>query len=250
MHARLLGSGGWLPTPVRETACVYLRDGADVLLLDSGSGAGRLVTDPDLLEGVERLFVVLTHFHLDHTIGLIALPALSYVPDRELWAPGRLLADTDAGELVHRLLGPPFLAASADVTASLTTAVHELEHSATIGPFELELRVQPLHPGRSVAIRVGDDLVYCTDTAYDTENVAFASGAKLLLHEAFHPGDTTNDPMHSASGEAARIAEAAGVDRLVLVHVAPSHTDDDGLIEAAAERFPATGVGTDLLRLL
>jgi len=28
------------------------------------------------------------------------------------------------------------------------------------------------------------------------------------------------------------------------------HTDDDGLLEAAAERFPATGVGTDLLRLL
>jgi len=250
MHARLLGSGGWLPTPVRETASVYLREGNDVLLLDAGSGAGRLITQPDLLEGVERLFVVLTHFHLDHTIGLIALPALTHVPDRELWAPGRLLADTDAGELVHRLLGPPFLAPTGEVTANLTTAVHELEPSAHIGPFELELRIQPRHPGRSVAIRVGDELAYCTDTAYDPDNAAFVRGARLLLHEAFHPGDTTNDPMHSASGEAARVACDGGVERLVLVHVAPMHTDDDGLLEAAAERFPATGVGTDLLRLL
>jgi ribonuclease BN (tRNA processing enzyme) len=250
MEARLLGSGGWLPTQRRETASVYLRDGDDVLLLDAGSGAGRLVTEPWLLHGVERLFVVLTHFHLDHTIGLIGLPALSHVPERELWAPGRILDGTDAGELVHRLLGPPFLASSADVTKSLTTAVHDLEATATIGPFELELRVQPRHPGGSVAIRVGDALAYCTDTAYDADNAGFARGAGLLLHEAFHPGDTTNDTMHSAAGEAARVAADAGVERLVLVHVAPTHPDDDGLLEAAAERFPATSVGTDLLRLL
>ncbi len=41
MDVRLLGSGGWIPTDARETSCVYLRDGADVLLLAAQEPDGR-----------------------------------------------------------------------------------------------------------------------------------------------------------------------------------------------------------------
>jgi ribonuclease BN (tRNA processing enzyme) len=78
LNVRCLGTGGWMPTDRRETACYALRDGADLLVLDAGTGFRRLVTDPALLEGVERLHVVLTHFHLDHTAGLVCLPALPH----------------------------------------------------------------------------------------------------------------------------------------------------------------------------
>lgn len=49
MEVRLLGTGGWLPTDERETACMYVRSGPDVLLLDAGTGARRLITEPALL---------------------------------------------------------------------------------------------------------------------------------------------------------------------------------------------------------
>ena len=246
MEIRLLGTGGWMPTDRRETACVLIRDGRDALALDAGTGFCRLVTEPSLLEGCERLFVVLTHFHHDHTYGLMCAPALRSIPVRELWAPGRRVAGVAAEDVIHRLLDPPFLAgAPADVTERLLTGIHELEDEAEIGPFRIRTRVQPLHNGPTIALRVDDALVYCTDTAYDETNADFARGARTLLHEAFYADDETEDTMHSAAGEAARIAEAAGVERLVLVHVHPLQRDDDALARAARGRFEAAEVGRD-----
>ena len=251
LDVRLLGSGGWIPTDRRETSCVYARDGGDVLLLDAGSGLRRLVSEPGLVEGVERLSIVLTHFHLDHTIGLLYVPALKDIPVREVWAPGQIVAGVPGVQLVHRLLDPPLLAARpGDVLGDIFTGVHELENGRVeIGPFTLETRVQPLHTTPSVAFRLDGWLAYCTDTAHDDANAAFAEGAKVLLHESFWAGEATDDRTHSAAGEAARIAVAAGVERLVLIHLHPRLEHDEHLLGFARPRFPGTEAGQDGLDL-
>ena len=244
MDVRLLGSGGFVPTDRRETSCVYLRSGSEVLLLDAGTGVRRLVTEPELVDGIERVSVVLTHFHLDHTIGLAYLWSVD-VPMREVWAPGEIVADVTGEEVVHRLLDPPFLAPRReDTVGTVLTAVHELAGDVEIGPFRVETRVQPLHSTPSLALRV-EGLAYCTDTAYDADNAAFARGARLLLHEAYRGADTTDDTTHSAAGEAGRVAAAAGVDRLVLVHVHPRQHGDAELAAFAQVHFPAAEAGRD-----
>jgi ribonuclease BN (tRNA processing enzyme) len=249
MEARLLGSGGFVPSDVRETSCVYLREGADVLLLDAGTGLRRLLTEPDLLDGVERLSIALSHFHLDHTIGLFYLAGFESVPEREVWAPGRIVAGVPAEDVVHRLLDPPFLTARPEeVVGGLVTAVHELDGDFRAGPFSVETRIQPRHVGPTIAMRVDGSLAYCTDTAYDGENVAFARGAPLLLHEAHHASETSDDGMHCGSGEAAEIAAAAGVERLVLVHVTP-WVDEEELVRIARGHFAGAEIGRDGLTL-
>ena len=247
MEVRLLGSGGFVPTRARETACVYVRSGARVLLLDAGTGVSRLVEEPSLLRGVERLDVLLTHFHLDHVVGLGFLPALSDVRVREVWGAGAIVAATSTRDLVHRLLDPPFFAPSpADVERTFATAIHDVAPPrAEIGGFSVELRVQPRHATPTLAVKVNDVLAYCTDTGYDPENAAFARGSRLLLHEAFYAGGTSEDSGHSASGEAARVAAEAGVERLLLVHVNPEVESEEELVRFARERFPASEIGRD-----
>ena len=71
---RILGAGGWIPTGTHATCSALLREGDAAVLIDAGSGIERLVADPSLLDGVERLELVLTHFHLDHVVGLAYLP--------------------------------------------------------------------------------------------------------------------------------------------------------------------------------
>jgi ribonuclease BN (tRNA processing enzyme) len=243
MEVRLLGTGGWLPTDERETACMYVRSGPDVLLLDAGTGARRLITEPELLEGVERVHVVLSHFHLDHVMGLVALAGLDL--EREIWMPARLLAGLPAEEVIERLVGPPFFTS----TDSVGTP-RELHADREVGPFRVEIRVQPQHPGKTIAVKVDGSLAYCTDTAYDSENIEFARGAGILLHDSFWPGDTTNDPSHTAAGEAGRLAAEAGVERLVLVHINPESGADDELTISARAHFPASEVGRDGLVLV
>jgi ribonuclease BN (tRNA processing enzyme) len=70
MKAWILGSGGWIPTERRETLCVLVRTRRHGLLLDAGTGLQRLLSTPELLDGVQTLDIALTHFHLDHVCGL------------------------------------------------------------------------------------------------------------------------------------------------------------------------------------
>ncbi|MFN2469703.1 MAG: MBL fold metallo-hydrolase [Gaiellaceae bacterium] len=241
MRLTLLGSGGFMPTDRRETACALVRSGDAAVLIDAGTGARRLLTEPGLLEGVERLHVVLTHFHLDHTIGLFYVTDVE--PRVEVWGAGQALEETPTSHLLGRLLGSPF---APRTFLSRIAAVHDMAIGHTqIGPFGLETRVQPRHINPTLALRFGDELVWCTDTAYDDGNREFARGAGVLCHEAFYPSDTTSDPGHTAAGDAARLAAAAGVDRLILIHVNPELDDDDGLLNIARAQFAATQVGRD-----
>jgi ribonuclease BN (tRNA processing enzyme) len=246
MRARLLGSGGWMPTDERETTCLYVRGGDHVLLVDAGSGLRRLLTEPELVHGVRRLSVLLTHFHIDHISGLPFLHDLERIPEREILGPGAAVLQTSTEQLLRRLLEPPFFP-----SPGLPAAIREVEPPRMrIGDLEVELRIQRRHPHPTLAVRLGRDLALCTDTAYDEENAGFVEGVRVLCHEAFRAGETTDDPGHTSSGEAARLAAAAGVDRLVLVHVNPELRDEEELLRFARPHFPATVVGRDGLELL
>lgn len=246
-EARLLGSGGWLPADGREACCLYLRKDDRALLLDAGTGMRRLITDPDLLEGVDRLDVLLTHFHLDHVTGLVVLPALR-VPVG-LWAAGRALSGVATVDLLHRLLDPPFLLRRPDELSELVPEVTELEPGHTeIGPFAIETRIQPKHPQPTLGIKVDGALVYCTDTAYDEATIEFAQNARVLVHEGFYAEESRDDNGHTAAGDAARLAAAAGVQRLVLIHLHPL-ADEPKLLDVARRHFAASEVGHDGLRI-
>ncbi len=244
MDCVLLGSGGWLPTSRRETCCALFRDGAKALLVDAGTGISRLLEHPELIAGVERLEIVLTHFHLDHVIGLSYLPALPLPAPPALWGPGRRLYDTPTEAVLGRLLGSPLFGLA---PRDLLAAVREVPE----GPFsaagiEVDTRTQRRHAHPTVALRIGDVATYCTDTAFDPENAPFAEGTGVLLHEAWHALDSCEDTGHTAAGEAARLAELAGVGALVLIHVNPLLDDETALEHAARARFEASTVGCDL----
>jgi ribonuclease BN (tRNA processing enzyme) len=244
MNGVLLGSGGWIPTTKRETCCALLREGSHALLIDAGTGVQRLVEQPDLLRGVEEVDVVLTHFHLDHIVGLSYLPALSLPEAPTIWGPGQLLAGGSTRSLLGRLLGPPLFSASLD---EITSAVREIRMDEfDIDSFPIATRVQPLHAEPTLALRIGDSLTYCTDTAPDPGNVGFAAGSRVLLHDAWYAQASSDDGNHSAGGDAGRIAREAGVERLVLIHINPLQEADEALAASAAEEFPGAEVGVDL----
>ncbi len=245
MDVTILGSGGWMPSDRRETACVLLRADDRALLLDAGTGARRLATSPELLAGAARLDVVLTHFHLDHVCGLSYLPALP-VP-ATVWAPGRWLYGRASDELLAPLREAPVSAFAADELGD----VRELRDGPQrIAGFAITARAQLRHWAPTAGLRVGDDLALITDTAYDPGGIGLARDVRHLLHEAWSPSSEARSADGDATGrDAGRIAAAAGAGQLTLVHLNPLLGDQRAVLDDARTAAPGAQLGEDGLVL-
>ena len=241
----VLGSGGWIPTTRRATCCALMRDGDHAVVIDAGTGIGRLVEEPALLDGVRRLDLLLTHFHLDHVVGLAYLPALPV--SVTVYGPGAWLYGETTERILGRLVGHPFFPVA---LADLVDGIEEIpEGGLELGGLAVRARVQRLHSDPTLALRLGEVLTYCTDTSYDEQNGDFAAGSQLLLHEAWYTEDAPREETtHSSALEAARVAAEAGVEGVVLIHIRPG-ADEPRLLEEALSSFKRTRIGTDLMQV-
>jgi ribonuclease BN (tRNA processing enzyme) len=254
MHETLtiLGGGGWFPAHGRETACALLRDGNSAIMIDAGTGVGRLVERPELLEGIERLDILLTHFHLDHVAGLAYLPAIGVCAQTTVWGPGRSLYGTSTARLIDRLSHEPFHPVPLEAQ---DIDVRDLPDSEIeLAGIRVTMRRQDRHSAPSLGFRFNDAITWITDTAYDPGSAEFAAGCSMLAHEAwFTSAAPRNRDIHSSAAEAAKVATDAGIDRLLLIHLPPFQRAVHELVLEAESGVPHTLTaddGADLTALL
>jgi ribonuclease BN (tRNA processing enzyme) len=244
----ILGGAGWFPAFGRQTACALLRDGDSAIMVDAGTGVGRLMERPALLAGVARLDILLTHFHLDHISGLAYLPALGVCEQTTVWGPGATLYGTPTSELVGRVSHEPFhpvpLAAQHIEVRDLPAG--ELE----LAGVRIATRRQNQHSAPSLGFRFDDTLAWITDTAYDPASAPFAQGCRMLAHEAWYTEAKPRNPdIHSSARHAGSVAAAADVERLLLIHLPPFQAGVEALHEEAHEAFAQTSLAFDGLDL-
>lgn len=225
----ILGGGGWFPAYERHTACALLRRGQAAVMIDAGTGVGRLIERPELLDGVRRLDIVLTHFHLDHIGGLAYLPAIGVSEQTTVWGPGALLYGISTQELLDRVSHEPFHPVPLEDQEIVVREIPAGE--LDFGAFRLETRRQDRHSAPSLGLRFGDELAWITDTAYDPGSESFAAGCKLLAHEAwFTQAAPRNPDIHSSGAQAAQVAARAGVGELLVIHLPPFTSSIDALL--------------------
>src|SRR5687767_11949171 len=240
MKLLLLGTAGYHPSEWRQTACLMLPEAG--IVLDAGTGFFRVrkhLQSP-------TLDVLLTHAHLDHVVGLTYL--LSTAWEREL---ERVTIHGEAAKLAaireHLLCDVLFPAPLPCDWQPLSAKPTEIA-GARVTPIPL------VHPGGSVGYRLdwlGHSLAYVTDTTASpsADYVEAIRGVDLLVHEC-NFRDVQQDwavkTGHSCTSAVAEVAKAAGVKRLLLVHLNPLAKEDDPVDLAACRRiFPATEVADD-----
>src|SRR3954469_23164372 len=103
-----LGTNGFFPTYGRQTMSFLVRRDGVPLLLDAGTGVGRLIEQETsrALDGASRLDILLTHYHLDHVVGLSYLTAVAAKLPVRIWAPAPPLVD-GTPEALGTLIAPP-----------------------------------------------------------------------------------------------------------------------------------------------
>jgi phosphoribosyl 1,2-cyclic phosphodiesterase len=262
MWVRVWGCRGSVAAPgpdtVRyggNTSCVEVRlASGDVLILDAGTGMRALgVSMQDDVPA--DINVMLTHLHMDHLQGLgFFRPLYSPGIDIHIWGPTSPVQHLH--ERIAMYLSPPLFPVRLEDVASNTTFHDAPEDAVTIGSATIRT-ANVAHQGPTIGYRIeeqGRTLVYLPDhepslggdlaiqPAEWMSGHDIARDADVLLHDAQYDDREYRSHIgwgHSCVGDAMEFANKANVDRLVLFHHDPYHTDDELealLSEAQAHR--------------
>jgi ribonuclease BN (tRNA processing enzyme) len=217
------------------------------ILLDAGNGSTGNLQRECRVRDLDA--VVISHRHVDHCIDLIGCYYnLRFDPERS----GRRMPLYAAAE-VHELL-TTMLSKDAPMSFDDVFDHREVGHGDRIQIGEVSLTfARSVHPVPSVSTRIevaGVTVVYSGDSAGGPELVEIARGADLLLCEATWTGDAADHPpdLHLTAADAARVANEAGVDRLVLTHIAGGTDRELVAAEASAVFEGFVEIADDLLR--
>jgi ribonuclease BN (tRNA processing enzyme) len=217
----ILGTGTVIPSSSRGATSLLIEAHGEKALFDCGPGA---------LEAVERSGrayrdikkIFLTHFHPDHTLDMGRLFAA--MKNDESYSIGERL----------EIFGPPGLERFVDGWDSLYGGIvpgndcitliegsWEVGHSGD-GPVVTACEVD--HTGHEAyAYRLSyrdSSVAYTGDTGYASSVVELAMGADLLVAECSFPEERAVEG-HLTPSSAGRIAQEAGVGRMILVHLYP-----------------------------
>jgi phosphoribosyl 1,2-cyclic phosphodiesterase len=223
-----------------NTACVEVRTGDALLVLDAGTGIRRLGATLGEYHG--RIDLLLTHLHLDHLQG-IGFFEPCFRPEVELHIWGPPSTTMDLHERLSRYLSPPLFPVLLRDLGS-----HVSLHDVPAGPFSVgSVTISGeaiIHPGPTVGYRIshaGLTLAYLPDhepalgapsfplSPAWTSGHRLAEGADLLIHDAQYTATEYSSRVgwgHSSLEQTWAFARQAAVRRLVTFHHDPSHADD------------------------
>ena len=240
----VLGARGSLPVSgqrYREfggaTACVLLQMKEDTFLLDAGSGLLNL--EYAVWEN-RALHIFLSHFHLDHMMGLLLSEAL--------FTPGQKVhfytADPDADiyAILNGMMQKPYWPVDAGyfkadiICHNLSMRKQLIKGTNTkVQAFELD------HPDRAFAYRFwngGESVVYATDGEFSLESehgqtqyrnfIKFAKGANAVILDAQYTQEEYESKKgygHTSMEMAKQIALELREGQTLMFHHAPDKLD-------------------------
>jgi phosphoribosyl 1,2-cyclic phosphodiesterase len=264
MNLRFWGVRGSIPTPEPDrlrhggnTTCLEIGplEGKEAIVIDCGSGLRKLGEQLQR-RAVNRVHILLSHFHWDHIQGLPTFAPL-FQSGVELVFYTNRPAD-QARRLLEVQMAAPFF----PVPFAETGARAEFRHIECGRPFQAgPLTVEAFalyHPQGAVGFRAeadGQVLVHASDHEYgiaeiDAGLIRAADSADLLVMDAQYTPEEHAGKVgwgHSSYAHAAQAAQSAGVHRLLLFHHDPEHNDAflDGMLADARMLFPSAGMATE-----
>jgi phosphoribosyl 1,2-cyclic phosphodiesterase len=248
--------GGHTPCAAAESSA------GDMVIVDAGTGIRRLGESLMARSGSSALEIhlLLSHFHLDHIIGLPFFAPL-YSAQARITFYSHVLPK-EAEKWLSGLMAGRYFPVGFRETASQKDFQKVEEESFSIG--KLRISHCPLnHPQGSLAYCIAEKdagIVFATDTeppdeGMDERLAGFIRGASYFVCDAtFTPEEYPRRQGwgHSTWQQGTELARAAGVRNLLLSHLNPEHDDRavDEIVRRARREFRRTAAAREGLRLI
>lgn len=182
MTARLvpLGTNSLIPSFGRQTLSFLYSIEKSLLLLDAGTGIGRLVepTVKDFVGDYSALNIILSNYSYDRLVGLTCLSQIWKRPV-VIYAPGPPLVDKDPKQILSQLLRSPLIPSDL-LSADHMRIVVVSEQSLKLKDLDINFLPQKA-PGSSIGIRLGDSVAYLPEFDTAASASSFIEGCEFLL---------------------------------------------------------------------
>ncbi len=218
-----LGTSGWIPTDHRSTSSFLIEVENNLIIIDAGTGLHRLHKYNNLLSKYEEVNIILSHYHLDHIIGLSYIPR--YLRDKKLsiWGPGGKYYKKTCEEILCDFTSSPYFAESIKNFTKEVYLKDYDENGLNIKELKISINKQK-HSDPSFGITIEDYLHYATDTNILEES--FTKNCKLLLHECW--AKSKEDALeHSSLEEIKEMVDKHDINSIGLVHINPRYTEEE-----------------------
>ena len=224
MQLYLLGCNGWIPGK-NETSCFLIEHKNKLIMLDLGTGVSNLSKYNSILDEYDELTVILSHYHLDHTIGIIYL--LPYLKDKKLviYGPGKPYYSMSTEEYLSALLRTEFFSRPLLKIAKEVKCHDYTTEGFKIGNVKIDIKKQ-IHSSPSFQICIDKKLIYATDTAFQADLFSDVTADSVLLHECWDVADFGN-AKHSSLPLLINGLKNKGLLKVILIHLNPEWTTTD-----------------------
>jgi len=254
MKIRFWGVRGSIPAPGPETnryggntSCVSVTTAAGgLIIIDMGTGLmhlGNSLMAGAFGKGAGRASILLSHTHWDHIQGLgFFAPVFISGNQFTVWGPGPYGSAGMLEEILEGQMDPNFspLQSLKNFSAGFDVRAVEPGTAFEAEGLRVTAREHPHGATTALAFRIeenGRSFVYASDVGQavpdappPADAIAFYRDADVLLHDTtYRPADqeTRRNRGFSTYEDAATVAAAAKVKRLVTFHYDQDYTDDD-----------------------
>ncbi len=228
MKLTVIGYWGGYPAKGEASSTYVLEKDGFMLLIDIGSGGLSILQKYKTVSEIDA--VIISHYHADHIadIGVlqhaILVQSLLNETDRKIPIYGHTENEAEFEKLNH------------DYTVAKEYRPME---ALNVGPFFIRF-LRTSHSVPCFGMRITDGkktLVYTADSAFQEEWIPFCRDADALVSDCnFYAGQEAAKAGHMTSKEAAKIAQEANVQELILSHL-PHFGNHEQLIEEAHQLF-------------
>lgn len=192
--------------------------------MDLGTGIANFYLYPEI-ERATKIIIILSHYHLDHIIGLIYLLNICKNKEVIIYGPGEFFYGESCEKILNRLINPPFFSRKLSEFSRKLSICDYNEETIQVSPnFRVEFILQS-HSQPSFGIYVNESLYYATDTSVLENTFRKASNAKLLLHECWNIDDISDK--HSSLNSILELSSKYKLREVKLIHINPNWSSSD-----------------------